>query len=80
MERQASCGNIMPESKWNYLNHKRTISKQFYSKLAGSLVTLFVKYFHYFKQLPCNIMRDGVHAKATKRAIIGFILNRESII
>lgn len=53
----------------------------FHSKLAVSPVTLFVKYFHYFTRKSCNIMDggDGGHAKG-KRAIIGFILNRESII
>lgn len=58
----------------------------FRSKLAGSLVTLFVKYFHYLRRCSpatiCCTLRLAMargHTKE-KRAIIGFILNRESII
>lgn len=45
----------MPKSKWNYLNRKHTISNDFHSKLAGSLVTLFVKYFHYLRLLEFSL-------------------------
>lgn len=65
----------MPKSKWNYLNRKHTISNDFHSKLAGSLVTLFVKYFHYFRLLEFSLSvlqlyvahyreRGGIDAKS----------------
>lgn len=50
----------MPNSKWNYLNHMRTISRNhFHSKLAGSLVTLFVKYFHYLREMQLYVAHSG---------------------
>lgn len=58
-------GNIMPNSKWNYLNHKHTISgNHFHSKLAGSLVTLFVKYFHYLEWLQLYVAHYRMRERA----------------